>query len=297
LAERHSDGFGARLREARERRGVSLRQIANATKISIGFLEALERNDISRLPGGIFSRAFVRAYALEVGLEPEALIQEFLAQFPHDSVTAGHPTSARTEDNLAIESDRQTASAFLWLILISVPIAGLLLYYGVAGRPSASTGPRSARVAQPIVPPARSALEPAARGSQDTSLTDLAPPASVVERAAVPVVEPAPAVGRVDHPAVPVAPDTAGHLTVSLSAIGPCRVLAMADGRRIVDRQLEPGERRQLSVMHELVLTVSDPSALVITLNGAETRSLGHAGEVVTAHITLENFKDYLVEQ
>src|ERR1051325_7153692 len=79
---------GGRLRRARERCGVTLRQIASATKISVGVLEALERNDISRLPGGIFSRAFVRSYAIEVGLDPEATIQDFIAAFPHDSVTA-----------------------------------------------------------------------------------------------------------------------------------------------------------------------------------------------------------------
>src|ERR1043166_8684950 len=93
-SERSASDFGARLRDARERRGVSLRAIAEATKISVAVLEALERNDVSRLPGGIFSRAFVRSYALEVGLDPETTIQEFVAQFPHDSVTAGHQTSA-----------------------------------------------------------------------------------------------------------------------------------------------------------------------------------------------------------
>ena len=90
-AERIPGGFGSKLREARERRGISLRQIANATKISIGALEALERNQLSRLPGGIFSRAFVRSYAIEVGLDPDATIQEFIAQFPRDSLTAGVP--------------------------------------------------------------------------------------------------------------------------------------------------------------------------------------------------------------
>src|SRR5881296_4234404 len=99
MADRPPGDFGRNLREARERRGVSLRQIANTTKISVSALEALERNDISRLPGGIFSRAFVRSYALEVGLDPEKTIQEFIAQFPHDSVTAGHPTSVQVEDN------------------------------------------------------------------------------------------------------------------------------------------------------------------------------------------------------
>src|SRR5437867_11790484 len=89
-ADRMAPDVGTKLREARERRGVSLRAIAGATKISMAVLEALERNDVSRLPGGIFSRSFVRAYAVEVGLDPEATIQEFVAQFPVDSVTAGH---------------------------------------------------------------------------------------------------------------------------------------------------------------------------------------------------------------
>ena len=90
--------FGGKLRDARERRGISLRQIANATKISVGALEALERNDFSRLPGGIFSRAFVRSYATEVGLDPDATIQEFIASFPTHAGTPRipRPTAART---------------------------------------------------------------------------------------------------------------------------------------------------------------------------------------------------------
>src|SRR5262249_31159443 len=113
MPDRTPANFGARLREARERRGISLRQIANPTKISVSALEALERNDISRLPGGIFSRAFVRSYAIEVGLDPESTIQEFIAAFPNDSVTQGHPTSAQVEDNESLESNRRTVSTFL----------------------------------------------------------------------------------------------------------------------------------------------------------------------------------------
>jgi cytoskeletal protein RodZ len=85
------DDFGSRMRHVREQRGVSLREIADATKISVSALEALERNDISRLPGGIFSRAFVRSYAAQIGIDPEQTVRDFLSQFPHDSVTAGSP--------------------------------------------------------------------------------------------------------------------------------------------------------------------------------------------------------------
>src|ERR1700752_5204350 len=96
--DRSSGDFGSRLRLARERRGVAIRQIADRTKISAGVLVGLERNDISRLPGGIFGRAFVRSYALEVGLDPEQTVAEFITRFPHESVTQGHPRARSHTD-------------------------------------------------------------------------------------------------------------------------------------------------------------------------------------------------------
>lgn len=74
--------FGATLRREREGRGISLREIATTTKISVGSLEALERNQVKRLPGGVFTRSFVRSYAVQVGLDPDQTLQEFLTAFP-----------------------------------------------------------------------------------------------------------------------------------------------------------------------------------------------------------------------
>jgi len=74
--------FGARLRSHRERRGIDLNTIAQTTKIGVGIFEALERDDLSRWPPGIFRRAFLRAYATAVGLDPEATLSEFLERFP-----------------------------------------------------------------------------------------------------------------------------------------------------------------------------------------------------------------------
>ena len=125
-----SGDFGARLREARERRGLSLREIADATKIAARSLEALERNDIARLPGGIFSRAFVRAYAVHVGLDPEETISEFMASFPDDSVTQGHPRTRDKSilDELEEDSRKGRWPAVGWLALIGVLVAALLTY-------------------------------------------------------------------------------------------------------------------------------------------------------------------------
>src|SRR5438045_4664548 len=187
-ADRSVGDFGGKLRDARERRGVSLRQIANATKISVAALEALERNDASRLPGGIFSRAFVRSYAVEVGLDPEATIQEFIAQFPSESATAGHSTADQVEDHEAVESERRTAGTFLWLAVVSLPIAGALLYFATGGRavfsdaaPSAPAAPAQAAQPQQVAPPvsdtAAAASTPATPAAGQPAPS--APPAAV----------------------------------------------------------------------------------------------------------------------
>jgi cytoskeleton protein RodZ len=66
--------IGERLRLAREERGVPLREVADQTRISIHYLEAIEANEFNRLPGGIFNRSFVKAYARYVKVdEKEAL--------------------------------------------------------------------------------------------------------------------------------------------------------------------------------------------------------------------------------
>lgn len=75
-------GFGSRLRSHRERRGITLRSIADSTKIKHSLLESLERGDVSQWPPGLFRRARLRDYARAVGLEPEPLLEEFLHLFP-----------------------------------------------------------------------------------------------------------------------------------------------------------------------------------------------------------------------
>jgi len=77
-----SEDFGLALRATREAAGRSLRELADVTKLGVRTLEALERNQIDRLPTGIFRRAVVRAYAKEVGLDPETTLRIFLARHP-----------------------------------------------------------------------------------------------------------------------------------------------------------------------------------------------------------------------
>ena len=73
---------GERLREARERQKVSLHAIAEKTNISVRFLDAIEKNQFDKLPGGIFTRGFIRSYASLVGLDPDGTVAQFLSDEP-----------------------------------------------------------------------------------------------------------------------------------------------------------------------------------------------------------------------
>jgi len=302
-ADRTTGDFGRMLREARERRGISLRQIANATKISMAALEALERNDISRLPGGIFSRAFVRSYAVEVGLDPDRTIQEFLAHFP-DSIAASLAHADQVEDHQSVESERRMASTFLALIAVSVPIAIAVLYFGVSGRQSDAdtSGAADASVAtqesarpesREPAPAAQLPQPPVAPAAAPTSATAPPPAAASTQTPAQPASPPAvsPASGS---PASSPSDDATQSFTIGLTVTKPCWVSATIDGRKAIDGLLQPGEQRSIEVRREMVLTAGDASAITMTVNGTEMRRLGKEGEVVTARLNPNTLKGYL---
>lgn len=99
--------FGAQLRRERERAGVSLESIARKTNITASHFAALERGDCSHWPPGVYSRSFLRGYAIAVGLHPEQVLAEAAQYFSnfHDD---GLPLSVRcpeTKHELRLQLD------------------------------------------------------------------------------------------------------------------------------------------------------------------------------------------------
>ena len=140
--------FGERLREARERRGVSLRQIAEHTKLSVAALEALERNDPSLLPGGIFARAFVRSYAVEVGLDPEATVREFVQRFNVEpALSASALAAAQPTRTAGADSPHRTGAMIIKIVVVSLVAMAILLYLTRVrdSEESSTTAPADAR--------------------------------------------------------------------------------------------------------------------------------------------------------
>lgn len=72
--------LGEKLRQAREARGMTISQIAEQTRISAHYIEAIENNDFDLLPGGVFNKGFIKLYARCVGLDEQEVIQDYLRQ-------------------------------------------------------------------------------------------------------------------------------------------------------------------------------------------------------------------------
>lgn len=91
--------FGARLRRRREEQRISLAAVAEQTKINRSLLDGIERDDVSHWPSGFFGRAFIRAYAQAIGLNPDVVVREFLEAHPEPvELVAASAASAAAGD-------------------------------------------------------------------------------------------------------------------------------------------------------------------------------------------------------
>jgi cytoskeletal protein RodZ len=218
-------------------------------------LEALERSDLARLPGGIFTRAFVRAYAKEVGLDPDRTIQDFVAELPPEAAAVNSRT-AMIEEGARLESERQAATTAIRLALVSAPIIGLVIYYGGSRTPSGDMPTVSVVEAEMPAPPA--VQEPAA----SASLADAVP---------------APARLRMD-----IAPRAS------------CWVSVTADGERVFSGMMAAGDTRSVVAKEQILVSVGDAGAFAYALNGRPGKALGAPGDVVSTRITPSNLSEFI---
>jgi cytoskeletal protein RodZ len=144
------------LRQKREERQIALAAISGETKIKQSLLEGLERGDVSTWPTGIFRRAYVRAYARAIGLDPEAVLREFLELYPEP-----------------IESDAQIAAALQQTGVGAETWRARLWQLGRWNAPE-----RTATLPNPLPKPAVASAVAASAPSTSPSLRESSPNAS-----------------------------------------------------------------------------------------------------------------------
>jgi cytoskeletal protein RodZ len=257
------DPLAPRLKKAREERGLSLREIATTTKISMTALEALERGDFSRLPGGIYSRSFIRSYAGQVGLDPEITVEEFRSELLRQEAEASKiriRPAVTADDRAFLEQQRRAIRvARIVLVVAGVVVTALLIWAATVFWPSDDAGgepPPMAEARLPLTPP---------------------PPASPL-----PASEPA---------------GESEQLRVAFEVTDDCWIKVSADGLVVLSRLMSAGERQEFSADHEFVLDVGNAGAFSWTINGRSANSLGQSGEHRQVRVTRESVAAFLQER
>ena len=156
MAPSHPLDPGTRLKLAREAKGVSTRQVAESTKLSVRAIEALESGRVSALPEGIYRRAIIRSVAREVGLNPDQLLREFSIAHPVDLPAPSGPCAAVEEPR-----GRQALRGALAFIGAILPLVAGVAYFGWPSARTADLAPiasprvtRAADVRRPEIVPA-----------------------------------------------------------------------------------------------------------------------------------------------
>ncbi len=172
MADYRSLDPAARLRQAREAKGLSLRQVADATKLSVRAIELLERDSVSGLPGGIYRRSIIRSVAREVGLNPEQLLTEFTTLHPDD-------LPAMPSCELAEPKAVTSFNKVLTVVSAVLPMAAGLLYFALPMMRDMVSDETTPVAQERRVDPLHSEIIPIG-GFKDTSLPSTRPVPVVV---------------------------------------------------------------------------------------------------------------------
>jgi hypothetical protein len=252
-----------RLRHARLGAGLSVQQIAARTKIQAWMIESMDAGKFAKLPGGIFIRSYLAAYAREVALDPAAIVAEYVAsQQPKPEPApaphyAGAPPARRGARVLGCARMSPLAAAGAALALAAL----LLPRYG--GLPLTEKA--------------------VATGGTDRSL-----PAALEDDAVGPAAPPVTMLGG-QEPAA-----SAATLHVELRATAPLWLEVTSDGRASGRRMLNAGGAESHSARESIRIRTGDAGALVYSINGAAGRPLGGASQVREVVVTPDNYRSFL---
>jgi hypothetical protein len=247
--------FGEELRREREIRGISLKEISDATKISKRFLEALERNDHQTLPAPVFTRGFVREYARYVGLSSEDMVNRYNFAASNDDriekppqiekypVTPVRDISPRPKPKRGIPpSYARVNRNAIAIVIIVLALAGVA-WWAVQHKLLAE---HEAAVETPVTVTAAKTIS-------------------------IPVA-PAPAPAPADD----------SKLRLDLEVTDNSWVTLDADGETVLNAELARGERRNFDAAKEFRFrTIGNAAGIALRLNGVQVPQLGEDGEVV----------------
>lgn len=280
--------FGDKLRRERELRAVTLDEIAEATKIGTRSLKALEEEQFDILPGGIFNKGFVRAYAKYLGIDEEQAVADYMAANGEtatktatlsDDELVASVLKKRAEPERAVSTELPSSKAWVALALIALLAAGgysAWRYY--QQRYLAQTEPISAPSIQAQVPQQVTAL-PAEITEAPNSQSATPVPATPSE------IQTQPTTNSGANSTV------AGEFTVKLHARELAWVSVQADGKTVLERLLDADTDQTITAKESVILKVGKPGAVEVSFNGKPVGALGPPDKTATRTFTIEGMQ------
>jgi cytoskeleton protein RodZ len=243
--------FGEILKREREMREVTLNEVTVATRIPPRFLEAFEREDWEKLPGGAFNRGFVRAIARYLGLNEESLLSEYDLAYGEQK-TVG-PPSIKNPIPSPPKLVLVLAAIFILLVAGGVIAGGSYGWRSYAAHRVAKHAAATPATAQPqaAAPLPNLNVDPAASTSAAVLSPSMTPGSA---SAALP------------------------QLNLSVSTSDVTRVRVVADGKTVLNAKLPAGETRHLSARTQFQIYAARPAAVLLQMNGQTMPQLGSGG-------------------
>ena len=260
--------FGDRLRREREMRGITLQEITESTKISRRHLEALEGEHFDQLPGGVFNKGFVRAYAHFLGIDEDQAVADYSAASNEQPEPEGKfPLEIHEQPDRNLNPRK----SFLPLAFAIAALVGVLVGYAfwMKSRPHTSDLPDAARPAASVA----AATETPAKASTPVA-GSVAAPASAETAAATPPPTP-------QHATQDAAAIKQGEKAffVSVKAKEDSWVSIVADGKSVMQRVLPADKKKKIKADRSLVLRTGNAGGIEVSFNGRPLGALGNENE------------------
>lgn len=273
--------FGERLQREREMRGITLEEIAEATKIGTRSLRALEEEDFAKLPGGIFNRGFVRAYARYLGIDEEQAVNDFRAVCKEEEQPLPSPTDRKRDDVPVMREPSHSR----WVVL-----ALLLLLAGGVGSWRMGWF-RNLIASRPQQPESSSAPPPASASKAPEAMTA---GGSATPAAGSPVSSrpgPTAASAPETEPASSPASSSQTTFTLDIKASQDSWVEITVDGKVVAREVMRARGERSFSANRQISVRTGNSAALEFSHNGRPLTLASEPGKPRTFTFTAEGLQ------
>jgi cytoskeleton protein RodZ len=292
--------FGEELRRQRELRSVSLREISDATKINIRFLEALEENEFKHLPGGQFNKGFIRAYARHIGVDGEDMVNAYILEVRRQEEDDRPGRAAAARPRLDPADKRALAALGVLAALVMLLVLGVwyFFFHGRKARVASGAAPsHSSAPAKSAPPSAGSGLAgrpPSVAPSGPAAATSLAS-ASGGNAAAPDAPEPTPSPAGTDaHDSHALAAAAEGDLSLRVVPLAVVRFGLLCDGKDLFSGTLEVGRTLTFTCAGVYEVSVEDAGAVNLSVGG-DRIYIGRPGQSIAGrHVSRANLPDFL---